>query len=148
MASVSFLAVYRELFEVILFYEALWTQAGKTGQAAVGGGVLAAIAVLALTAWGIFKYSVRLPLGPFFKVMSALLALMAVVFTGQGLAALQEAGVIAITRVPFVTIGMLGIHPTLQSLGAQMLMLALVLISFWLTGRHDTGHAPATAKHP
>ncbi len=146
MASVSFLAVYRELFEVILFYEALWTQAGETGQAAVGGGVLAAIAVLAITAWGIFKYSVRLPLGPFFKVMSALLALMAVVFTGQGVAALQEAGVIAIARVPFVTIGMLGVHPTLQTLGAQALMLALVLISFWLTGLHDDGHAAGTAK--
>ena len=146
MASVSFLAVYRELFEVILFYEALWTQAGETGQAAVGGGVLAAIVVLALTAWGIFKYSVRLPLGPFFSVMSALLALMAVVFTGQGVAALQEAGVIGIARVPFVTIGMLGVHPTLQSLGAQVLMLALVLLSFWATRRHNAEHHKMPAK--
>ncbi len=133
MASVSFLAVYRELFEVVLFYEALWVQAGDDGHAAVGGGIGLAVALLALAGWGIFKYSVRLPLGPFFTVMSALLALMAVVFAGQGVAALQEAGIIGISRVSFVTISILGIHPSLQSLGAQLLTLALVGVSYWFS---------------
>lgn len=143
MASVSFLAVYRELFEVILFYEALWAQAGEGGHAAVGGGVVLSIVMLAITGWGVFKYSVRLPLGPFFSVMSALLALMAVVFTGQGVAALQEAGMIGVERVPFVTVSMLGVHPTLQSLGAQLLMLALVLLSFWATRRGNASRPDA-----
>ena len=37
MAGISFLAIYRELFEVILFYETLWAQAGPAQQPAVLG---------------------------------------------------------------------------------------------------------------
>jgi high-affinity iron transporter len=128
MVGVSFLAVYREIFEVVLFYEALWVQAGPAGQSAIWAGIGTAALVLAASGWGIFKYSVRLPLGPFFSVMSVLLALMAVVFAGQGIAALQEAGVISATHVPFFTLHVLGIHPTLESLGAQLLAAVLIVL--------------------
>src|SRR6185436_9122388 len=47
MAGVSFLAVYREMFETVLFYQALWAQAGETGHGALAGGLLAAVAALA-----------------------------------------------------------------------------------------------------
>ncbi len=43
MASVSVLAVHRELFEVALFYAALWVQAGDDGHTAVGGGIALAL---------------------------------------------------------------------------------------------------------
>ena len=130
MASISFIAVYREIFEVVLFYQALWVQAGDGGHHAVLGGIATAAAALAVTGWGIFKYSMRLPLGPFFSAMSALMALMAVAFAGQGTAALQEAGVVAATRVPFFSLPILGIHPTLQTLGAQVLVLLLVVLGY------------------
>ena len=39
MAGVSFLAVYREMFETVLFYQALWAQAGETGRGALAGGL-------------------------------------------------------------------------------------------------------------
>lgn len=135
MASVSFLAVYREMFEVVLFYEALWVQAGDNGHQAVAGGIAAAAVLLAVTGWGIFKYSLRLPLGPFFSVMSLLLALMAVAFAGQGIAGLQEAGLVEMNTVNFITVPMLGIHPTIESLGAQVLALALVALGYWATRR-------------
>ena len=128
MAGVSFVAVYREIFEVVLFYEALWVQAGDAGHSAVLAGVATAALVLAATGWGIFKYSLRLPLGPFFSAMSLLLALLAVVFAGQGIAALQEAGAIGATHVPFVTVKMLGLHPTLESLGAQVIAAVVVAV--------------------
>ena len=38
MTLVSFLAVYREMFETVLFYQALWVQAGDAGRAALLGG--------------------------------------------------------------------------------------------------------------
>ena len=127
MATVSFLAVYRELFEIILFYEALWVQAGEHGQTSVVAGMAAAAVALALLTWLILRYSVRLPIGPFFAATSTLLALLAIVFAGSGVAALQEAGVISVHPVAFVSIPLLGVHPTLQSLLAQLLVLALAV---------------------
>ena len=138
MASVSFLAVYREIFEVVLFYEALWVQAGDGGHNAVAGGIAVAMALLAVTGWGIFKYSLRLPLGPFFSAMSLLLALMAVVFAGQGIAGLQGAGIVEMSPVNFVSMPMLGIHPTLETLGAQALALILVALGYVATRRGTT----------
>ncbi len=126
MAGVSFLAVYRELFEIVLFYQTLWVQAGQGGRIAVLAGMGAAAVLLALIGGAILKYSVRLPIGPFFAWTSGLLALMAVVFVGNGVAALQEAGVIESTLVKFVTVPLLGIHSTAQGLALQVLAVALV----------------------
>ena len=139
MAGVSFLAVYRELFEIVLFYQALWAQAGEGGRHALIAGIAAAAVLLAAIGWAIFKYSVRLPIGPFFAVMSVLLALMAVVFAGNGAAALQEAGVLGAdpgrVRLPAA----LGVYPTLQTLAAQAGVLAIVVIGFYLASRPNTG---------
>lgn len=126
MAGISFLVVYRELFEVILFYETLWSQAGAVGHDAVLWGIAAAMALLVLLGGIILRYSIRLPIGPFFAVASSLLAVMAVIFVGNGMAALQEAGVLDVTRVRFVSLPVLGIHPTVQSLVPQVLMLAVI----------------------
>lgn len=135
MVGVSFLAVYREIFEVVLFYEALWMQAGEPGRPALWGGVGLAVALLAASGWGIFKYSIRLPLGPFFSAMSMLLALLAVVFAGQGIAALQEAGLVGASHVPFFTLKILGIHPTVETLFSQLLTAALVVVGMRLGAR-------------
>jgi high-affinity iron transporter len=135
MAGVSFLAVYREAFEIVLFYQALWLQAGASGRQAVLGGAGAAALLLALLGWAILKYSVRLPIGPFFAVTGWLLALLAVVFAGHGIAALQEAGVLDASPVVFVTIPLLGVHPTLQGLLTQFGALALVLAGVWMARR-------------
>jgi len=135
MAGVAFLAVYRELFEIVLFYQTLWVQVGSEGQHYVIAGMLTAALLLALVAWAILKYSVRLPIGPFFTATSALLALLAVVFAGNGIAALQEAGVVGADTVSFVSIPLLGIHPTLQGLLAQALALALTAGGVWLARR-------------
>lgn len=135
MAAVSFLAVYRELFEIILFYETLWAQAGQASQSAVLAGIGAAAALLALLTWVILRYSARLPIGLFFSATSALLALLAVVFAGNGVAALQEAGVLDASPIPFVSIPLLGVHPTAQGVGAQALALGLVVVGLLMARR-------------
>ncbi|UVT20417.1 MAG: FTR1 family protein [Nitrospira sp.] len=131
MAGVSFLVVYREIFEVILFYETLWSQVGADGHSAVVWGIAAAALLLVLLGGAILRYSVRLPIGPFFTVSSILLALMAVVFVGNGVAALQEAGVLETTTVRFISLPLLGVHPTAQSLVLQALTLALIAGGLW-----------------
>jgi high-affinity iron transporter len=135
MAAVSFLAVYRELFEIVLFYQALAAQAGEAGQAPLIGGILLAAVLLAAIAWGIFRYGIRLPIGPFFTVTSVLLVVLAATFAGQGIAALQEAGVIDGDPVNFIRLPMLGIFPTVQTLAAQAFIATVVVVSFYLTRR-------------
>ncbi|HYD77107.1 cytochrome c/FTR1 family iron permease [Ramlibacter sp.] len=134
MAGIAFLAVYRELFEVILFYQALWAQAGPDGGQAVLGGMAAGAALLVVLAWVILRFGVRLPIGPFFALTSGLLVVMAVVFVGHGIAALQEAGVLGATPAGDISLPLLGIHPTAQGLLAQGALVAAIAIT-WLAGR-------------
>jgi high-affinity iron transporter len=142
LAGISFLAVYRELFEIILFYETLFSQAGPASSHAVLAGIGAAALLLVLVGGAILKYSVRLPIGPFFAVTGWMLALMAVVFAGNGVAALQEAGVLEATFVRFISVPVLGIHATTQGLSTQAVVLALVLaVMVW--GRLHAARAKA-----
>jgi high-affinity iron transporter len=127
MAGISFLAVYRELFEVILFYETLLAQAGEAQRSAVLGGIGVASALLALLGGLILKYSARLPIGLFFSATSWLLVVMAVIFVGHGVAAMQEAGFLRSTPVDFIAVPMLGVHPNAQGLAAQIAMLAVTM---------------------
>ncbi|NOZ43097.1 MAG: c-type cytochrome [Alphaproteobacteria bacterium] len=66
LAGLSFITVYREIFETILFYQALWTQADSHSANAVIAGFVAASLTLMAIAWLAIKYSVRLPLRQFF----------------------------------------------------------------------------------
>jgi high-affinity iron transporter len=135
LSLVSFLAVYRELFETILFYQALAAQSGPEGHAALVGGIGVGAVLLAIVTWAILRYSRRLPLSAFFAVSAALMAVLAVVFTGQGIAALQEAGWIKVNAFPFVRVPILGIFPTLQTLGAQLTVACVIVAALWWARR-------------
>jgi high-affinity iron transporter len=127
LATISFLAVYREIFETVLFYQALAAQAGSDGHAALVAGVVAGFAALLAVTWAILRWSARLPLGLFFTGSAILLAFLAIVFTGQGIAALQEAAWVESDAMGSLRIPMLGIFPTLQSLGAQLAVAILIV---------------------
>ena len=129
LAGMAFLAVYREVFETVLFYQALWTQAPEGG-AAIVGGLVAGLAALAASAWALLRYSVRMPLGLFFGASGILLAAMGVILAGNGIAALQEAGVVPATPVPFIDVRFLGIHANWQAIAAQLFTAALVVVLF------------------
>jgi high-affinity iron transporter len=139
MAGISFLAIYRELFEVILFYETLWAQAGEARRPAVLSGIAVASVLLALLGGLILKYSARLPIGLFFSATSWLLVVMAVIFVGHGVAAMQEAGFLLSTPVDFIALPMLGIHPNAQGLAAQAAMLALTVVVLLMGRRSQPG---------
>ncbi|WP_295484079.1 FTR1 family protein [uncultured Pseudomonas sp.] len=128
-ALLAFFSVYRELFEVILFYETLWLQAGPAGHQAVLAGGATALVLLVGLAWVILRGSARLPLSLFFSINAALLCALSVVFAGHGVKALQEAGVLGTRPVPFFEFDWLGIHADAYSLAAQAVaLLAVVLL--------------------
>ncbi|MBM3110808.1 FTR1 family protein [Pseudomonas sp. P66] len=129
-ALLAFFSVYRELFEVILFYETLWLQAGPAGhQAVLAGGATALILLIGL-AWVILRGSAKLPLSLFFSINAALLCALSVVFAGHGVKALQEAGVIGTRPVAFFDFDWLGIHADAYSLTAQAVALLAIVILY------------------
>jgi high-affinity iron transporter len=136
----SFVVVYREVFETILFFAALWTQ-GK-GVAVLAGGGLGA-AALAAIAWAMLRYSRRLPVAKFFALTSILIAVLAVVMAGKGIAALQEAGLLAVSLVNVPRIALFGIYPTAQTLVAQVLVLVVLIAGFWINTRQKVRADPA-----
>lgn len=123
----AFIAVYREIFETILFYVALAAE-GNIG--ALAAGALTGAALLAAIAVAMLKFSQRLPIGKFFAYSSALVAVLAVILAGKGVAALQEAGLIGVTPIEGPRITWLGIFPTVQAVLAQLLVLAILLAGF------------------
>ncbi len=129
-AVLAFFSVYRELFEVILFYETLWLQAGPAGHGAVLAGAATATVLLVGLAWVILRGSARLPLGLFFGINAALLCALSVVFAGHGVKALQEAGVFGIYPVAFFDFDWLGIHSDAYSLLAQGLALLAIAVLY------------------
>jgi high-affinity iron transporter len=126
--SLAFVAVYRELFETILFYAALSAE-GNGG--AVIAGAVAGAAALAIIAFVMLRFSQRLPVGKFFTYSSVLIAVLAVVLAGKGVAALQEAGLIGVAPLSHVPrISVLGIFPTGQVIAAQLATLVALIVGF------------------
>lgn len=142
----SFVTVYREVFETVLFYAALWTEgSGAYLLAGLGLGIV----ILAVIAFVMLRTSARLPISQFFAVSSALVAILAVVLIGKGVAALQEAGMLDVTPIAAPNIDMLGIHPTLQTVLAQLAVLLVVvgsmLLNYRMNGR-DRGQTTPSAS--
>jgi high-affinity iron transporter len=129
LASAAFLAVYREGFETVLFYKALFV-AGSGSAMPVVAGILAGSVVLVAVYVAINRFGVRLPLKPFFAVTSGFLYYMAFVFAGKGIAELQEGGLVGTTILSWAPRApALGIYPTAESLGAQAVLLALAVVA-------------------
>ena len=129
-AILAFFSVYRELFEVILFYETLWLQAGPAGHNAVLAGGATALVLLMGLAWIILRGSARLPLALFFSINAALLCALSVVFAGHGVKALQEAGIFGTRPVAFFDFDWLGIHADAYSLTAQAVAIMAIIVLY------------------
>jgi len=139
----SFLAVYREGAETVLFYAALIGDAqGVGGHLAIGGGFIIGCVVL-LVAWLVMRYSVvRLPLKPFFMFTGGFMYLMAFVFAGKGVLELVEGKLFQPTLVGGIPeIGWLGVYPYVETLIPQAILLIAALVALWIMRRR--GREPA-----
>jgi high-affinity iron transporter len=133
LVGISFFAVYREAFEVVLFYQALWLQNETSHNAILFGFGAGVIAMLAAT-FAIFKLGLRMPLKYFFAGTGTLLYIMAFIFAGTGINQLQAAGWVPATPVDFPpAVPVLGIYPTMETLAAQALLLCVFIASsLWM----------------
>lgn len=130
----AFVTVYREVFETVLFYAALWSDGnGLYLLAGLGSGAI----LLGIIASVLLRSSARLPIAQFFAASSALVALLAVVLTGKGVAALQKAGVFNTTPLTIPSVDILGLYPSLQTVLAQCIILIIIGVTLTLNKRQQ-----------
>lgn len=125
--ALAFIAVYREVFETVLFYSAL--AADGNGPALLAGFVTGLV-LLSIIAVIFLRTSARMPIGKFFSFSSVLVAALAVVLVGKGIAGLQEAGWLTATPVSGLRMPVLGLYPTMQTYAAQLALLLAAALGF------------------
>ncbi|MGH7855839.1 MAG: FTR1 family iron permease, partial [Candidatus Binatia bacterium] len=98
----SFVVVFREGFETVLFYEALSARAGgASGQSLLLGGFVTGLALLGAFYASFLRLGPKIPMRAFFAVTGALLYFMAFKFAGAGIFELQVAQALSQTPVAF-----------------------------------------------
>ena len=140
--TLAFVAVYREVFETILFFIAMWSR--QNSGAIVAGLVAGSVALAGVSFW-MLRLSKRLPISRFFSWSSILIAVLAVVLVGKGVAALQEAGWVPMALVSAPRIDWLGVYPSWQSLLAQCVVAAIAIAGFAMNA-YSGRTMQATAK--
>jgi len=135
LAALSFITVYREVFETVLFYQSLLTQVVATPVTPVVGGFVIGVLILSALAWILVKYSVKLPIAQFFATTTYLLLALSFVLAGKSVSALQEAAMVAISSMPVAfSVQWLGVNSTWQGIAAQSAVLVAFAI-FVVRGR-------------
>ncbi len=127
----SFLAIYREGAETVLFYFALSAGVPGGGLSGILAGIVAGVVVL-LAVYFIMRYTViQLPLKPFFMFTGIFMYVMAFIFTGKGVMELVEGKVVTptiISQVPEVQ--WLGVYPYVESLVPQVLLILAAIVAW------------------
>ena len=130
----SFFTVYREGFETVLFYQAMLSYA-KHMELYVVLGLVLGIAVITAVALLIIKLGKRLPLRVLFGLTMGLGAYMSVAFLGNAIREFQDVGYLPTTpvfglvpRLDINVASMTGIHPTLESIVGQIILLSVYAI--------------------
>jgi high-affinity iron transporter len=139
--GLGFTAVYREGFETVLFYQALALFAEGLILWVVLGAVAAAVA-LAGVGYAILRAGKKLPLKPMLIAGASILLLLSVAFAGNAVRSLQEADLLAVTpigggwaRLPVFAAELTGIHPTVQGIVVQAVLLAVFALgAAWVFG--------------
>lgn len=133
LISAAFLAVYREAFETVLFYQVLWmrTPLGHTG--VIFGFIIGSV-VLAGVMIAIFKFGMRIPLKPFFVATGVMLGALVFVFVGYGIRELQNIGWLKETPLPWsFRLPLLEIYPTVEGIAFQLAIVASFVLGWMLT---------------
>ncbi|NDL65282.1 FTR1 family iron permease [Acerihabitans arboris] len=140
----SFLAVYREGAETVLFYYALIGDAANmAGQLSILAGFLIGCVILML-AYLLMRYTVvKLPLKPFFMFTGTFMYVMAFVFAGKGVLELIEGKLFEPTLLKGIPeISWLGIYPYLETLAPQVVLVLAALLALWVMRRRSSTLLP------
>jgi high-affinity iron transporter len=135
IAAISFMAVFREAFETVLFLRAVWLDGGDETRMAMAAGVFGSLGLILFFAWSLLRFSAKLPVRTLFSISSSLMALLSVILIGKGFHSLQETGSLSVTLFPLgLRSTWLGVFPTYETWIGQVVVLA-VSAGLWAYGR-------------
>lgn len=125
MASISFLSVFREGAETIVFYAGI---APKMETSKFVLGIVVAVLILIIFAIVLFKASGKIPIHKFFAVATVLIYALAFKIIGVSLHTLQLMDTVSTTIVEgFPVISFIGFYPTVETIIGQAFLLVLIL---------------------
>jgi high-affinity iron transporter len=131
LAALGFTAVYREGLETALFYQVL-SMNGAGVEAYVLGGFLLGVAAIGGALVIMFRAGRKLPVGRFLSIAATIIMVLSVAFLGNAVRELQDIGILGATsligivpRLPYLLAEMTGIHPTLETILAQLALTAV-----------------------
>jgi high-affinity iron transporter len=132
LAFISFIVVFREAFESVLFLTSLQLQVNEESKNGIWIGAIAAIAVVIVLSKLLLRFSVKIPIQKLFQYSAIVILILAVVLAGQGVHAFQEGGWLSVTGFPLnFHVSVLGIYPTLETYIAQLVILAFSILIFY-----------------
>ncbi|MGG3927758.1 FTR1 family protein [Metabacillus fastidiosus] len=124
IATLSFLSIFREGAETIIFYAGL-APLMSVKELILGIGI--AIIILAVFGFIIIRYSTKIALRPFFIIAAWLIYVLAFKMIGVSVHALQVANTIPIHHfqvIPYIE--MIGLYPTAETIIPQLILIMLV----------------------
>ncbi|MFJ6208487.1 FTR1 family protein [Lysinibacillus sp. NPDC092081] len=125
MASISFLSVFREGAETLVFYAGIAPKM-ETSQFVLG--IIVALIVLAIFAFVLLKASGKIPIHRFFAVATVLIYVLAFKIIGVSLHTLQLRDTVSTTIVDGLpVISIIGFYPTVETMLGQAILLLLVV---------------------
>ena len=130
----SFLAVYREGAETVLFYYALVGDAkSAVSFIYLFAGIIVGVIILTIC-YFVMRYTVvKLPLKPFFMFTGSFMYLMAFVFAGKSVLELIEGKLFEPTLISGVPeISWLGIYPYMETLIPQAILLVAAVFALFI----------------
>ncbi|WP_042475066.1 FTR1 family iron permease [Bacillus ndiopicus] len=133
MAAISFLSVFREGAETIVFYAGI---APKMPITHFILGIAVALAILAIVAIILFKASGKIPIHRFFAVATVLIYVLTFKIIGVSLHTLQLTNRIPTTIVEHLpVIPVIGFYPTLETILGQAILLLIIAATIYYKKR-------------
>ncbi len=128
LAFLSFVVVFREAFESVIFLSSISIKTDSTGKSGILLGTITAGAVVLAVGILLMKVSRKVPVRSLFKYSSFALSILALILVGKGIHEFQEAGYLGIISLSTsIDFPLLGLYPTLQTLAAQLITLVAIL---------------------
>lgn len=127
MAAISFLSVFREGAETLVFYAGIAPKM-ETSQFVLG--IVVALLILTIFAFVLFKASGKIPVHKFFAVATVLIYVLAFKIIGVSLHTLQLRDAVSTTIVDGLpVISFIGFYPTVETMIGQAILLVLVVVT-------------------
>lgn len=131
LSALSFVVVFREAFESVVFLSAINIESGQQHQSAILLGFVGASIIVLVFAYLFVKVTRKLPIRQILRYSAFVLGLLAIVLAGKGIFALQKTGVIPTSPLNInVDLSFMGFYPNIQVLIAQILIfISLIFIT-------------------